>query len=73
MIQEILFADLVLGKQCFYLGFELQKVDRLGLVIVAPDRESAKLLLAEYTEAYNWNLEEKTIIKFIELVERRFK
>lgn len=32
----------------------------------------ARLKLNEYTTKYDWNLEDKSIIKFIELVERRY-
>lgn len=34
--------------------------------------EDARLKLNEYTTQYAWNLEDKSIIKFIELVERRY-
>jgi len=34
--------------------------------------EDARLKLNEYTSRYSWDLEDKSIIKFIELVERRY-
>lgn len=34
--------------------------------------EDARLKLNEYTTQYSWDLEDKSIIKFIELVERRY-
>lgn len=36
------------------------------------DADAAKQKLNVYASVYRWNLEEKTIIKFVELVERRF-
>lgn len=38
----------------------------------AGNAESAKQKLNVYASVYNWDLEEKTIVKFIELVERRY-
>ncbi|MBK8927308.1 MAG: hypothetical protein IPM74_15665 [Crocinitomicaceae bacterium] len=34
--------------------------------------EAAKQKLNVYASVYRWDLEDKTIIKFVELVERRF-
>ena len=36
------------------------------------NNEHAKTLLHRYSSEYHWDLEDKTIIKFIELVERRY-
>ena len=36
------------------------------------DGEEAKDKLNEYSTEYNWDLENKSIIKFVELVERRY-
>lgn len=36
------------------------------------NNEHAKTLLHQYSSEYHWDLEDKTIIKFIELVERRY-
>jgi hypothetical protein len=36
------------------------------------DQEAARKKLNVFASVYRWNLEEKTIVKFVELVERRF-
>ena len=36
------------------------------------DGNEAKALLDEYSSSNNWDLEDKVIIKFVELVERRY-
>ena len=71
-------SEIGIGKKFEYINFLFggdAKAYEAGIdaLNAAPDRDAAKAKLAEFTGTYNWNLEEKTIVKFIELVERRFK
>lgn len=46
--------------------------DAIELLNSCTDGDIARQKLNEYTSQYNWDLENKSIIKFIELVERRY-
>lgn len=71
-------SEIGIGKKFEYINFLFggdAKAYETGIdaLNAAPDRESARAIINDFTETYNWNTEEKTIIKFIELVERKFK
>lgn len=70
-------SEIGIGKKFEYINFMFNgdarayetAIDELNTV---GNKESAKQKLNVYASVYQWNLEEKTIIKFIELVERRY-
>lgn len=70
-------AEIGIGKKFEYINFLFNgdskayetAIDELNSVGSA---ESAKQKLNVYASVYQWDLEEKTIIKFVELVERRY-
>ncbi|MBK6526761.1 MAG: hypothetical protein IPG07_15140 [Crocinitomicaceae bacterium] len=70
-------AEIGIGKKFEYINFLFNgdarayetAIDELNTV---GNAESAKQKLNVYASVYQWDLEEKTIIKFVELVERRY-
>jgi hypothetical protein len=71
-------SEIGIGKKFEYINFLFGGDARayeagIDALNAAPDKEAARAKIAEFTEIYGWNTEEKTIVKFIELVERKFK
>lgn len=70
-------AEIGIGKKFEYINFLFNgdarayetAIDELNTV---GNADSAKQKLNVYASVYQWDLEEKTIIKFVELVERRY-
>ena len=46
--------------------------EAIDVLNACANAEDARIKLSEYSENYNWDLEDKSILKFLELVERRF-
>jgi len=70
-------TEIGIGKKFEYINFLFggdSKAYENGIDVLnaCQNAEEAKQKLNEFGNTYNWNLEEKTIVKFIELIERKF-
>lgn len=70
-------TEIGIGKKFEYINFLFggnTKAYEAGIdaLNACQSSEEAKQILHEFGATYHWNFEEKTIIKFIELVERKF-
>ncbi len=70
-------SQISIGKKFEYIssmfkGDALAYEDAIDFLNTAANGNEAKLKLNELTHKYDWDLEDKSIIKFIELVERRY-
>lgn len=70
-------SQISIGKKFEYIssmfkGNAAEYEDAIDFLNTAANGNEAKLKLNELTNKYNWDLEDKSIIKFIELVERRY-
>lgn len=70
-------AEIGIGKKFEYINFLFAGDNKAYDTAInelnnCPNAEVAKQKLNVYASVYKWDLEEKTIIKFVELVERRF-
>jgi len=69
--------EIGIGKKFEYINFLFggdAKAYEAGIdsLNACENKDDSKQKLNEFGETYNWNYEEKTIVKFIELVERKF-
>ncbi len=70
-------SQISIGKKFEYIssmfkGNAAEYEDAIDFLNTAANGTEAKLKLNELTNKYSWDLEDKSIIKFIELVERRY-
>lgn len=70
-------SQISIGKKFEYIssmfkGNAAEYEDAIDFLNTATNGNEAKLKLNELTNKYSWDLEDKSIIKFIELVERRY-
>ena len=70
-------SQISIGKKFEYIssmfkGNAAEYEDAIDFLNTAANGNEAKLKLNELTHKYSWDLEDKSIIKFIELVERRY-
>lgn len=70
-------SEISIAKKFEYITFMFEGKNEkyeeaLAVLNNCTDGEDAKDKLNEYSTTYNWDLENKSIIKFVELVERRY-
>jgi hypothetical protein len=70
-------AEIGIGKKFEYINFLFAGDAKAYETAInelnsCPDAETARQKLNVYASVYRWELEDKTIVKFVELVERRF-